>query len=66
MLLDEAVAGHDGNVITAVSPDGAIQGWDFWVGPQRVLGRVHSAGHPVFQDWGSLLQTKQLLESVKA
>lgn len=24
VLLDEAVAGHDGNVITAVSPAGAI------------------------------------------
>lgn len=50
MLLDEAVAGHDGNVITAVSPAGAIQGWDSWVAPQRVLVRMQSAGHPVLQD----------------
>lgn len=34
VLLDEAVAGHDGNVITAVSPAGAETSW---VTPQRVV-----------------------------
>lgn len=59
MLLDEAVAGHDGNVITAVSPAGAVQGWDFWVAPQRVLVRMQSAGHLVLQDWGVFFSSNQ-------
>lgn len=35
VLLDEAVAGHDGNVITAVSPTGAVQGWDLRGDPTK-------------------------------
>lgn len=67
MLLDEAVAGHDGNVITAVSPAGAIQGWDCGVAPQRVFGECSQlATRSCKTGRCSLVQTKQLLESVKA
>lgn len=59
MLLDEAVSGHDGNVITAVSPAGAVLGWDFWVAPQRVPVRMQSADHPVLQDWGVFFSSNQ-------